>query len=205
MNDADLALPIDWVENLRAGASKQAQCIATLQLYLVRGLTRALKHRYGGTVPIEDVVQEALIKILESLDSFQGRSRFETWAMSIAIRIGISKLRRHYYRDVSLEHSMDEQGFQIAVEDHAADNSERAEDRLKLIGLLQVLIQESLSERQRVAIQGTLQGLPIEEIAIRLKSNRNAVYKLVHDARLRLKQGFEAQGFTSQDIVSAVS
>jgi RNA polymerase sigma-70 factor (ECF subfamily) len=71
--------------------------------------------------------------------------------------------------------------------------------------MLQKLIDESLSEKQRLAIRGTLQGLPVEEIAYRLNSNRNAVYKLVHDARLRLRKEFEACGITSEDIATVIS
>lgn len=56
-----------------------------------------------------------------------------------------------------------------------------------------------------MAVQGTLAGLPIEVIAARMQSNRNAVYKLVHDARMRLRQGFEARGVTSEEILSTFS
>jgi len=62
-----------------------------------------------------------------------------------------------------------------------------------------------MSRVTRVAVQGTLAGLPIEVIAARMQSNRNAVYKLVHDARMRLRQGFEARGVTSEEILSTFS
>ncbi len=35
--------------------------------------------------------------------------------------------------------------------------------------------------------------------------NRNAVYKLIHDARRKLKDGFERAGLTSQAIFDELS
>jgi len=71
--------------------------------------------------------------------------------------------------------------------------------------LLQRMIDERLSSKQRMAIRGSLEGLPVEEIAARMASNRNAVYKLVHDARLKLRQAFEAYGFTAEDILELIA
>lgn len=190
----------DWPKRLREGSENRDFAISELRRYLLRGLARSLTHRYGGKIQIEDVAQVALIKILASLDSFQGRSRFTTWAMSIATRVGISELRRHYYRDVSLDQSMDGESRRYEVEDTSTHSTEQHEGKQELFHLLTKLIQDCLSEKQRAAINGTLEGLPIEEIAVRLNSNRNAVYKLVHDARLRLRQGFEANGIQADDI-----
>lgn len=190
----------DWLKRLHVDASGRDQAIEELRCYLVRGLTKSLSHRYGGKLQIEDVVQVALLKILSSLDSFQHRSRFTTWALSIATRIGISELRRHYYRDVSLDTSSSGSKIQLDVEDASANRAEQYEERKELVTKLEKLINETLTDKQRIAIQGTLAGLSVEVIAERLKSNRNAVYKLVHDARLRLRQGLESEGITIEDI-----
>ena len=194
-----------WLIRLSEGALERELAIEELRTILVRGLERSLRHRYGGSVQAEDVAQEALLKILSSLDTFQGRSKFTTWAMSIAIRIGISQLRRHYYRDISLNQNTRDGDFTIDVPAIEQDSPDKRESRVNMFQMLQKLIDESLSEKQRLAIRGTLQGLPIEEIAYRLNSNRNAVYKLVHDARLRLRKEFEACGITSDDIATAIS
>jgi len=194
-----------WLIRLSEGALERELAIEELRTFLVRGLERSLCHRYGGSAQAEDVAQETLLKILSSLDTFQGRSKFTTWAMSIAIRIGISQLRRHYYRDISLNQYARDGDFTIDVPAVEQDAPETQESRTKLFQMLQKLIDESLSEKQRLAIRGTLQGLPIEEIAYRLNSNRNAVYKLIHDARLRLRKEFEACGITSEEIATVIS
>lgn len=161
----------DWVQRLRAGAVDREATIGTLRSYLVRALGRSLTHRYGGHVDVKDVAQQAILKILESFDAFRQQSRFTTWATSIAVRIGISQLRRHYYRDVSLDATAGNEGLRIDVADLSAHVPGDPEERLRVLELLQRLINETLSDRQRLAIQGTLQGLPIEEIAVRLQSN----------------------------------
>ena len=43
----------------------------------------------------------------------------------------------------------------------------------------------------------------MEEAARRLKTNRNALYKLLHDARLRLKQRLQTEGLTAQEVLEA--
>ena len=73
-------------------------------------------------------------------------------------------------------------------------------DQQSILSKLQELIEELLTDKQRLAIRGLLEGLPVEEIASRTDSNRNAVYKLVHDARSKLRQGFEQSGIAVEDI-----
>lgn len=194
----------DWLVRLREGATDREHSILELRNYLLRGLTKSLTHRYGGKIQVEDVAQVAIMKILGSLDSFQGRSRFTTWAMSIATRIGISELRRHYYRDISLDPSHLAENTRLDAKDPALLSLEQDTAKQSLFLMLEKLIAECLSDRQRIAIRGSLDGLPVEEIAVRLDSNRNAVYKLVHDARLKLRQAFEANGIHAEDIASSL-
>ena len=42
--------------------------------------------------------------------------------------------------------------------------------------------------------------MPQDEIGRQLGSNRNAIYKLTHDARRRLKAGLEAAGFGGDSL-----
>ena len=49
------------------------------------------------------------------------------------------------------------------------------------------IIRSELTEKQRTALLAELKGMPQDEIAKHLGSNRNALYKLTHDARRRLK------------------
>jgi RNA polymerase sigma-70 factor (ECF subfamily) len=46
-----------------------------------------------------------------------------------------------------------------------------------------------------------LDGVPLDEVAKRLETNRNALYKLVHDARRKLRQSLETQGLSPEYIM----
>ncbi len=54
-----------------------------------------------------------------------------------------------------------------------------------------------------MAMTAELGGMPLEEIVRRMDSNVNAVYKLLHDARKRLKRGLETAGYAAEDVQSA--
>jgi len=46
-------------------------------------------------------------------------------------------------------------------------------------------------------------GMPLEEVARRMGTNRNALYKLLHDARRRLQKRMIAEGLSAQDVLAA--
>lgn len=201
MTDTDMTdAPADpWVGRLRGQPAVRDAAITELRDILIRGLSGPMAMRYGGGLQPEDVVQDALIKILDSLDQFAGRCRFTTWAMTIATRIGISEMRRKHYQDVSIEsfQTDDNTPVEIAVDDSI--DVAAGVDRTAMVRCLQSLI-EGLSPKQQFAIRGQLAGLPVEIIAQKSGSNRNSVYKLVHDARVKLKSGLEAAGLSAEDF-----
>ena len=69
-----------------------------------------------------------------------------------------------------------------------------------LFAALDVAIHTRLSERQRTAVLAELHGLPTVEIAARLETNQNALYKLVHDARKKLRTALQDQGFDAEAL-----
>ena len=196
-----------WVEKLGNDNEETDRdaAIAELRTILLRGLRGAFFKRGQDEAFCEDVCQEAMLRILNNLDSFEGRSKFTTWAISIAIRVGISDLRRRHHKDVSLDAitSNNDMSFDIAIADELPPGNDI--DRKALLGTLADLIENDLTEKQRLVVRALLGGMPVEEIAARTDSNRNAVYKLFHDAKLRLKKGFEAQNYTSADIQSILA
>ena len=52
-------------------------------------------------------------------------------------------------------------------------------------------------------MQAILKGMPLEEVARRMDTNRNALYKLLHDARQRLQKRMLDEGLSAQDVMSA--
>ena len=107
----------DWVANLRATGEVQSAALARLNRYLVGGLRRSFQGKGVDEAFCEDIAQESVIKVLEKLDQFEGRSRFTTWAMSIAIRRAVSELRKKRYQNVSLNQLSDGEYLQIDIPD----------------------------------------------------------------------------------------
>jgi RNA polymerase sigma-70 factor (ECF subfamily) len=193
-----------WMRDLRACGPVQAEAITDLRGLLLRGLAKSFQAR--GDIDqafLEDVVQQALVHILDHLDQFQGRSRFTNWAMAIAVRLAMSALRRKRWQDVSLESMTELIERLLALDrDDTTSPAQHAEQHA-IVATLRRLIDEALTDKQWTAMTAELSGMPLEEIARRMDSNVNAVYKLLHDARQRLKHGLETAGYTAEDVRSA--
>ncbi len=197
-----------WLVELRGPERDQA--LADLRAVLVRGLRVALagRVRQGLNEAAEDFAQEALIKIMSNLDTFRGESRFTTWAQKIAVMTASTELRRKRWRDVSLQEVLDRYGTHSGESDRLADEQPTPEEltmRNTMVATVRRLVDEELTDRQREAIVAVMfEGMPLEEAARRMGTNRGALYKLMHDARKRLKKRMEAEGLSAQDVLGAI-
>lgn len=198
----------EWLAELRGPERDQA--LADLRVLLVRALRAALSGRVrrGLNETAEDFAQEAMIKIMAGLDTFRGESRFTTWAQKIAVLTAATELRRKRWRDVSLQEVLDRYETGSPAADRLADEQPTPEGltmRQTMLATLRRLVQEELTHRQREAMVAVMfQGMALEEAARRMGTNRNALYKLMHDARKRLKKRMEAEGFSAQDVLGAI-
>ena len=193
-----------WMRDLRACGPVQAEAITDLRGLLLRGLAKSFQARGAlDQAFVEDVVQQALVHILDHLEQFQGRSRFTTWAMAIAVRLAMSALRRKRWQDVSLESMTEPIERALALDTDDTTSPAQYAEQHAMVETLRQLIDEVLTDKQWMAMTAELGGMPFEEIARRMDSNVNAVYKLLHDARQRLKHGLETAGYTAEDVQSA--
>jgi RNA polymerase sigma-70 factor (ECF subfamily) len=200
----------EWLADLRAGGDRQAQALEDLRAIILRGLPYAIAGRLDPNSPesealTEEVVQETLVRVLEHLDSFEGRSQFTTWAHKIAVRAALTELRRARWREVPLpEMEMNEEGGDASyreLPDGQASPEEQV-SQAEMMKRVNRIIMEELTEKQRQALMAVMEGFPLEEAARRLGTNRNALYKMMHDARLRLKKRLEKEGLTPQEVLS---
>jgi RNA polymerase sigma-70 factor (ECF subfamily) len=200
----------EWLADLRAGGDRQAQALEDLRAIILRGLPYAIAGRLDPNSPesealTEEVVQETLVRVLEHLDSFEGRSQFTTWAHKIAVRAALTELRRARWREVPLpEMEMNEEGGDASyreLPDGQASPEEQV-SQAEMMKRVNRIIMEELTEKQRQALMAVMEGFPLEEAARRLGTNRNALYKMMHDARLRLKKRLEKDGLTPQEVLS---
>lgn len=195
----------EWLADLHG--LEQASALADLRAYLVRGLRFALaSYSNVDDLLIEDSVQDALLRILDSLDTFRGESKFTTWAQKITVRVALTELRRRRWQDLSLDGIIDAHALDFVpgmMIDPGAGPDQQATQR-NFMETLQRLIATDLTEKQRQALVAVrIQGMPLEEVARRMGTNRNALYKLLHDARQRLKQRMEAEGLTPEEVLAA--
>ncbi|HEU4404384.1 MAG TPA: sigma-70 family RNA polymerase sigma factor [Polyangiaceae bacterium] len=190
-----------WRRELRAAGPEGEAARRDLRALLVAGLGRAFGARAGAQV--EDFAQEALVRVLDRLDAFRGDSRFTTWAMSIAVHVAHSELRRAHWKGTSLEDlaAYDEAG---ALLPEGAPDAERSLARARALAALEGALGQ-ITDRQRAVIAGELRGMPQEEIGRRLGVGRNAVYKLGHDARRALLRALVAEGLGADDVRWAFS
>lgn len=200
-----------WVADLGAEGSAREAALADLAAVLANGLRRGLIRQVDTSAPgfdvlIDDFVQDALLKILENLDTFAGRSLFTTWANKVALNIGLTELRRKRWRDTSLDGLMqtEEGEFTPSFVADPAPRPEELTERKELMGYVNHLINEELTEKQRTALTAAvIQGRPLSEVAWMMDSNQNAVYKLVFDARQRLRRRLAEDNLTPEDILAS--
>jgi len=188
----------DWLRGLAQGGPAGDEAIGELREVLRRGLGRALKGHHGADDAfLDDITQDAVLRVLDRLPGFRGDSKFTTWAVAIAVRVAFSELRRARWRDVSLDGLAD---VGLAPDPAAPPAAAARVERDELIALMRRVMDTDLTERQRLVLLAELDGVPQAELAARLGINRNALYKLGHDARQKLKRGLLAAGITEDDV-----
>ena len=198
-----------WLSDMRSGGTRRDEALADLHSEILSGLPYALEKWIDENDPrfaafAEETAQETLLRVISHLDDFQGRSQFTTWAHSIAVNAALSELRRSRWQEISLDKLLED-----ASNGTPRDFPERGvgtESQVEQAGLLELvdkIIQTELSEKQRLALLASVEGMSSEQVAARMHIERNALYKLVHDARLKLKKGLEQEGLSTADILTS--
>ncbi|MCE7859969.1 MAG: sigma-70 family RNA polymerase sigma factor [Chloroflexi bacterium CFX2] len=200
-----------WLSALRSTGAPHEEALADLRLVVQKGLPYALSRWLSSDDPlfqplVEEVTQETLLRVLDQLNTFEGRSLFTTWVHKIAIRIALTELRRKRWRDASLDELTENEDAPpppgLLADPQASP--ETSAERKDMIVRVRRILEEELTPKQREALVLLgLQDMPMEEAARRMKTNRNALYKLLHDARLRLKKRLSLEDLSPQDVLLA--
>jgi RNA polymerase sigma-70 factor (ECF subfamily) len=210
----------DWLRALSEGPGEmRSEALEALRAYLLRAvLVYLARHRSELRAwsqqalfdLAQDLAQESLLEIQANLGSFKGESKFTTWAYRVVINQAASELRRHRYRNLSLDQLQEEQPvvFQSLMaevdEAGARVSPETVAERRLYLNLLNDIVQRELNERQRAAVVGVhWLGLSMDEVAASLGLSRNALYKLLHDARQKIKAQLLARRLSEGDILAA--
>jgi RNA polymerase sigma-70 factor (ECF subfamily) len=200
------AAPLDpesaeWLRALADTGPRREAALARLHGMLLRIAQRECRRR-GPRLRItgpelEDLAYQAaadaLMAISAKLRQFRGESRFTTWAYKVVILEVSTKIGRHFWRRPDMPLDAEDWnrlpgrfGFEPAQESEWRD----------LLAALHRAVDTELTPRQReVFVAIVLNGVPLDALAVRLGSNRNAIYKMMFDARRKLRTALAANGY----------
>jgi len=190
--------PDDWVVTLTTPGPARDAALRRLHDLMVRAAASQV-WRMRGALPdpsahtVEDLANQAaddaMTALLGKLESFEGRSRFTTWAFKFAVLQAATEVRRvqWQHREVELR--------DLEVEAPAHEGPDHAAEARDLASAVELAMRTVLTPHQRrVAVALLVDGVPIDVLADRLGSTRGALYKTVHDVRVRLRAELVATG-----------
>jgi RNA polymerase sigma-70 factor, ECF subfamily len=194
-----------WLSSLAANSRSRDEALGRLHDLLLRvaySELRRRRDRHPVTGPeLDDLAHQAaddaLVAITAKLGQFRGESRFTTWAYKFAILEVSSKLGRHFWQHPSVP--FEQEDWERLPDPFGIDPGDHAQ-RLELVSAFRKAVDEALTAHQRrVFIAIIVDGVPLEALAIKLGSNRNAIYKTMYDARQRLRSALAANGYLTAD------
>lgn len=191
----------DWVVRLSGHGPDREIATAQLRELLVRIARPEARRRgvafkmFGSEVDdlADQAATDALLAILRKLDDFRGDSKFTTWAAKFVIFEVAGKINRHHWRrgETALpgwEWDRLPARFGMEPEDEAVWRD--------LMTAVRVAVENDLSDRQRaVFVAIVVRGMPLDALSAEMGTNRNALYKVLFDARHKLRVVLDAGGY----------
>jgi RNA polymerase sigma-70 factor (ECF subfamily) len=197
----------DWLDQLGSDGPVRSSAIEALFDMLLR-VARHEAQRRRGSLPrqvvgeLDDLARQAaddaLAAVLRKLGEYRGASRFTTWAYKFAMFEVSTALRREAWR-----------GRSITIEDAAwsqvADRmpvDPQAEMNVReLLAAVEHAVATNLTPRQRdVFVSIVVLEVPVDVVADRQGSSRGAIYKVLHDARRKLRVALADQGWDADTV-----
>ena len=186
----------EWIARLSVAGPVREETVARLHDLMLRAASHQVSRMPDaaglGTSRRAEIVHaaadEATVSVLARLQTFEGRSRFTTWAYKFGILHAGVEVRRSAWsgREIDLGSIPEPRATGVTPETYVEvrDLTEAVRRGIDL----------ALTPHQRrVAIALLVDEVPIDVLAERLATTRNALYKTLHDARKRLR------GFLSED------
>lgn len=188
----------DLVAAIRAGDSDAwTTLIERYQVRIFSICVRMVRDRETAS----DLTQDAFIKVIKGLDTFDERAKLSTWVYRVTMNVCLSKLRSEKLRrHASLEamasaggrdpDRRSELGFAQEREPSAEEGVERDEERQRMVEAL-----DSLSDEHRaILVLRDGRGLEYEQIADALEIPVGTVRSRLFRARAALRLAFETTG-----------
>ena len=187
---------------LRSTGPAREQAVARVHERLLRAARFEVARR-RATLPhldrgeLDDIAvqstDDALVSVLAKLNQFRGQSRFTTWAYKFALLEAAVKMRRRPWQGRELPLAP-ERWPQITDGSLTPEAGTEQTELLKAVGRA---IENELTPHQReVLVAVALNEVPIDVLADRLGTTRGALYRTIHDARRKLRNKLEADGYS---------
>jgi len=207
--DLDDAGTDSWVTRLSAPGSLRTAAESDLHAMLVRVARhevgrRASAHGFSRQ-ELDDVAHQsaadAMVAILAKLDTFRGDSRFTTWAYRFVVLEVSSALGRRYWRTTPTT-VLDAEEWEGLPDRFGVLPEQRAE-YAELMAAVREAVEEHLTEHQRrVFVAIVVTGVPLDALVAQLGVSRNTIYKVIFDARCKIRDHLAASGHRTDRSLS---
>ena len=110
-----------------------------------------------------------------------------------------SKLGRHYWRNPPV--ALDAGQWDRLPDRFGIDPARHAESAGILAEVRRVVDDELTSHQRRVFVAIVVDEIPLDALAARLGLRRNAIYKVIFDARRKIRRALVANGYLDEQDV----
>lgn len=202
------AANIEWIWPLSGSGPEHDAALQRLHELMLRAARHQISRMYMtlpeiGAVRWDEIIHqaadEATVAALGKLATFEGRSRFTTWAYKFGVLHATVEVRRNMWRhrEVPLE--------QLPDPPSAGGSPEQYVEGTEFVTAVSDALDDVLTPHQRrVVIALLVDNVPVDVLADRLNSTRNALYKTLHDARRRLRVHLSATGLLTTTATQEV-
>jgi RNA polymerase sigma-70 factor, ECF subfamily len=143
------------------------------------------------------VADDAMLAIIKKLGQFRGESRFTSWAYKFVVLEVSTQLGRRVRQQVTVQVGDD---AWERIPDRLGIDPARHAESVELVDALRAAVTGSLTERQRrVFVALVVDGVPLDSLADELGSTRNAIYKMMFDARRKIRAHLAAHGYVREE------
>ena len=197
-----------WVRDLSSGGDRRELASRRLYEFLQRAARaeagrRAARLRLVGP-ELDDIAHQAaadaLLAICGKVETFRGDCRFTTWAYKFVIFDVAAKVNRHFWQRADV--AFDEKDWERLPAPVGIEPESHAESR-DLMDAVHRAVDEKLTARQRmVFVAMVLKGMPTDVLADQLGATHNAIYKMMFDARRKLRTALVDAGYLPEQQIA---
>lgn len=197
-----------WVRDLSSGGDRRELASRRLYEFLQRAARaeagrRAARLRLIGP-ELDDIAHQAaadaLLTICRKVETFRGDCKFTTWAYKFVIFDVAAKVNRHFWQRADV--AFDDEDWERLPARVGIEPESHAESR-DLMDAVHRAVDEKLTAKQRmVFVAMVLKGMPTDVLADQLGATHNAIYKVMFDARRKLRTALVDAGYLPEQQIA---